>query len=111
MKCSFKYCNSKINHDAQSGMCGSDCNFDADISVCNWEDVSGGGEDNFDWSVARGSLKPWTGETVVSWVLRWMLTTRPPQVPPETSPAPGPRPEVTPTLTLRGRGGRATRRG
>ena len=66
MKCSFKYCNSKINHDAQSGMCGSDCNFDADISVCNWEDVSGGGEDNFDWSVARGSLKPWTGEIFIA---------------------------------------------
>ena len=45
---------------AAEGVCGSDCNFDADISLCNWENVE---EDNFDWEVARGSLKSWTGPT------------------------------------------------
>ena len=46
---------------AIEGVCGSDCNFDADISLCNWENVED--EDNFDWEVSRGSLKTWTGPT------------------------------------------------
>ena len=46
---------------ATEGVCGSDCNFDADISLCNWENVED--EDNFDWEVSRGSLKTWTGPT------------------------------------------------
>ena len=42
------------------GMCGVDCNFDADISLCRWENDQ---SDNFDWSVSRGSYKSFTGPT------------------------------------------------
>ena len=42
-------------------MCDFDCNFDADVSVCNWENNQT--DDDFDWSVAHGSLKSFTGPT------------------------------------------------
>ena len=44
----------------KTGMCEADCNFDADISVCQWENID---TDDFDWSVSRGSLKSFTGPT------------------------------------------------
>eukprot|EP00090_Calanus_glacialis_P000211 TRINITY_DN10140_c0_g1_i3.p1 TRINITY_DN10140_c0_g1~~TRINITY_DN10140_c0_g1_i3.p1 ORF type:complete len:904 (-),score=218.90 TRINITY_DN10140_c0_g1_i3:76-2388(-) len=43
------------------GACGADCNFDAVFTTCNWENEPT--TDDFDWSVARGSLKSFTGPT------------------------------------------------
>ena len=43
-------------------MCEHDCNFDADVSTCGWENDQTSADD-FDWSVAHGSLKSFTGPT------------------------------------------------
>ena len=45
----------------EEGPCGADCNFDAAFSTCNWKNDTS--KDDFDWSVARGSLKSFTGPT------------------------------------------------
>jgi hypothetical protein len=44
----------------QEGACGDDCNFDAALTACQWENTEG---DQFDWGVSRGSLKAYTGPT------------------------------------------------
>ena len=45
------------------GSCGpADCNFDAAVVSCGWED-SQADTPGFDWSVGRGSLKSFTGPT------------------------------------------------
>ena len=49
------------NFLVEEGMCDYDCNFDADISVCDWQNDNS--SDDFDWSVAHGSLKSFTGPT------------------------------------------------
>ena len=49
------------NFLVEEGMCDHDCNFDADISVCDWQNDDS--SDDFDWSVAHGSLKSFTGPT------------------------------------------------
>ena len=51
------------NFLVEEGMCDYDCNFDADISVCDWQQQDDDTEDDFDWSVAHGSLKSFTGPT------------------------------------------------
>ena len=39
-----------INNFNCSGVCSNDCNFDANLSTCNWENTDG---DDFDWSLSR----------------------------------------------------------
>ena len=43
-------------------MCDFDCNFNADVTVCDWENDQTSADD-FDWSVAHGSMKSFTGPT------------------------------------------------
>jgi len=46
------------NIELKEGVCDNSCNFDAVLSTCAWENSA---EDNFDWSISRGSRKSFTG--------------------------------------------------
>ncbi|RXG67282.1 MAM and LDL-receptor class A domain-containing protein 2, partial [Armadillidium vulgare] len=64
----------------QDGPCGNDCTFDSDF--CAWENPTDEEEDDFDWSLARSTMKRGTGpsrdqSSSVVYHLKTVLSSKP----------------------------------